>query len=1085
MKKLFAVLLASLILASLPLAMAGPDSGGGTVTPPNGGGASQGHVLDLDLSSELMVGDIDIRDVLSMPSGDLLFVGVQNGDSYIGGQFLESGGGSKNSFIGRFNLSTGLQWVRVLSSTCDNDIEYLQLTASGRVAFLGQLSGCPVKTNITIDNMTIESGGSALVLGSFNDQGAIQSVSSTTNFGVSSSPSGFSTDSYGNAYIAGTFIDSFSYSNLSFSGHSTRKAGFIYSLDSTGNPRWSHVLQSTEGGGVWGTEIHNIDTNADGLTLVTGQTCESRANEACTLELGEHELSNQDSNGEQTFFAAIDRFGEWTWIEGFGSNGIELISDSEAMTNSFILTGEYPAGSQLNGTTYSEMGMFILEIDGDGDHIWAEAHGESEAGTQSKFLSVESGKNGSFFVGGRIIGKVNPFGGSPVIGTTNYEAFIAGFNPQREWIWAAEIVGQTPPDMRLAWDNDGNISMSFEDELWIFSRDSDADGYGWLTDDLPHNPTQYSDIDGDGYGDNSLGIQADDCPTTRGNSHINEYGCKDFDKDGWSDNGDAFPHNRFSWNDTDEDGYADQGSVDDDVDDCIQDSGSSNEDRHGCLDSDGDGWSDAQEEWTTDDGADAFTDDDSQWEDYDRDGYGDNPNGWEPDACAKDFGSSDEDRFGCPDSDEDGWSDAGDDLSDDITQHLDVDRDGYGDDQSGENPDKFPTDNSQWSDEDGDGYGDNERGNNPDKFPEDQTQWFDSDNDGMGDNPGGNYPDAFVFNPTQWLDSDGDGWGDNTSGLQADAFPSDASQWMDIDGDGCGDNQNGTDPDAFPRDFSQCTDTDGDGWGDNLYGSRADLFPLNGSEWADEDGDGIGDNSDLYLSDYDNDGYNDSIDLLPMKANPGDFDNDGCLDEEDEFDDDAKECKDSDGDGEGDNADTDDDNDGWADTDELRMGTDPFSSKEQPVDSFEIVVPGTSIGLGAWDIMGMLGGIPLALWIGTGIVTRNGRTRRFEDRLFTARSEEELADISQAYEWSLMWRMIGPHQALRLERIRSNLEVKFSQVPKIVPDLDQTDMMDMMDSTTPESSLSGIVATDGYEWLAHGGYDWYREYSHEEWSRWQ
>ncbi len=164
------------------------------------------------------------------------------------------------------------------------------------------------------------------------------------------------------------------------------------------------------------------------------------------------------------------------------------------------------------------------------------------------------------------------------------------------------------------------------------------------------------------------------------------------------------------------------------------------------------------------------------------------------------------------------------------------------------------------------------------------------------------------------------------------------------------------------------------------------------------------------------------------------------------------------------------------------MGTDPFSSKSQPVDSFEIVVPGTNIGLGAWDIMGMLGGIPLALWIGTGLITRNGRTRRFEDRLFTARSEEELADISQAYEWSLMWRMIGPHQALRLERIRSNLEVKFSQVPKIVPDIDQSDMME---ATTPESSLSGIIATDGYEWLEHSGYDWYREYSHEEWTRWQ
>lgn len=58
-------------------------------------------------------------------------------------------------------------------------------------------------------------------------------------------------------------------------------------------------------------------------------------------------------------------------------------------------------------------------------------------------------------------------------------------------------------------------------------------------------------------------------------------------------------------------------------DDCPGINGDSTNDRNGCPDTDGDGWSDPDENWGTDDGADAFPNEKTQWADRDGDGFGD------------------------------------------------------------------------------------------------------------------------------------------------------------------------------------------------------------------------------------------------------------------------------------------------------------------------------------------------------------------------------------------------------------------------------------------------------------------------------
>ena len=122
-------------------------------------------------------------------------------------------------------------------------------------------------------------------------------------------------------------------------------------------------------------------------------------------------------------------------------------------------------------------------------------------------------------------------------------------------------------------------SADKEEPLAVFD-DSDGDGFTDEVDAFPLDSTQWSDVDGDGYGDNPGGNASDE-----------------------------FPDDPDEWVDTDGDGVGDNGDA------CPVNWGLS---PTGCSDTDGDGFSDD---------VDAFPWEPTQWADRDGDGYGDNPDG--------------------------------------------------------------------------------------------------------------------------------------------------------------------------------------------------------------------------------------------------------------------------------------------------------------------------------------------------------------------------------------------------------------------------------------------------------------------------
>jgi parallel beta-helix repeat protein len=357
--------------------------------------------------------------------------------------------------------------------------------------------------------------------------------------------------------------------------------------------------------------------------------------------------------------------------------------------------------------------------------------------------------------------------------------------------------------------------------------DYDGDGVVDAQDAFPYDPTQWTDTDGDGLGDNQTGTNPD----------------PDIDNDGVLNGPDAFPYNNNEWNDTDWDGIGDNSDPDIDGDTVLN-------------------------------GADAFPYDNTEWSDTDEDGIGDNTDG----DIDGDNVVNGLDAFPYNNNE---WNDTD---SDNIGDNSDPDIDG---DNVLNGADAFPFDNSEWDDTDNDGIGDNTDPdidgdtvpNANDDFPYDPTEYLDSDSDGFGnnidqddDNDGViDVNDAFPYDATQWADYDGDGLGDNQTGNNPDP---------DMDNDGV---VNGVD--KFPKNGNEWNDTDNDNIGDNsdldIDGdgvlNGADSFPYDNTEWSDYDMDGVGNNGD---PDDDNDGYTDADENtagsnpLDFNSKPADFDGD-------------------------------------------------------------------------------------------------------------------------------------------------------------------------------------------------------------------
>tara|TARA_B110000444_G_scaffold256134_1_gene291888 strand:+ start:17039 stop:19552 length:2514 start_codon:yes stop_codon:yes gene_type:complete len=402
-----------------------------------------------------------------------------------------------------------------------------------------------------------------------------------------------------------------------------------------------------------------------------------------------------------------------------GFNGFEVLSDGRVVVGAYdkkvYVSGN--DGTFLRTLTDSTAIVNTVMEDHNEDLIVGTANGKLfRYNTTSWTVETLSLTHGSSIV------SIEEFDNSTYhIGTQNgrlTQVDVTGFSEGETYASSGRVIGSLQ-----AFTGELYIvtSTATSSKIRLYDLDTDGDGVTDQVDLFPFEFTQWEDADGDGYGDNPNGYLGDVFPTD-----ITQWA--DADGDGYGDNadgtdGDAFPNNIEQWTDSDGDGFGDNAN--------------------------------GME-------GDKFKFEPSQWFDTDQDGYGDNPEGITPDSCPTANGFSKFDRFGCLDSDLDGYSNPTDSWT--VTQGADA----------------LPEQGTQWRDGDGDGYGDNITGLLPDS-----CNW-----------KAGTSTKAWIVNITADIgyievpsygceDADGDGWVDVTESQNMDLDP---NEYFDGDNDGVGSN---------------------------------------------------------------------------------------------------------------------------------------------------------------------------------------------------------------------------------------------------------------------------------------------------------
>ena len=352
------------------------------------------HLWSKRFGSATVVQDVTPYGIAVGSSGDVLITGTFDGSVDFGGGTLVATAGSNDVFMAKFDTNgnhiwsqryggSGLQQGTVAAFDASGNMFVAGYSYNGSVDFGGgpltttfadawvvklDASGAHVWSRRIGDvspsmatakyqdsrGIAVDGSGSAIITGSWGGKvdfgaGPINAVGDYSGYVVKydaggayqwnrtfGDPAGSVTwntvaiDGSDNVSVAGDCTGTFDFGGGPLTGAGSDNA-FIFSLDSSGAHRWSHVFSNPSGF----SAAFGVAANAAGDVSITGDFTD-------TVNFGGGTIANQ--SGDDLFLAKFDTNGAHTWSQGFGPGS--AFGQSTAMTSSgeVLVTGQMQGG---------------------------------------------------------------------------------------------------------------------------------------------------------------------------------------------------------------------------------------------------------------------------------------------------------------------------------------------------------------------------------------------------------------------------------------------------------------------------------------------------------------------------------------------------------------------------------------------------------------------------------------------------------------------------------------------------------------------------------------------------------------------
>lgn len=230
-------------------------------------------------------------------------------------------------------------------------------------------------------------------------------------------PANFSVDidSYGNAYLTGTFEDS----------------AYLVKFNASGNQLWRKKYF----GNITNTFCWSINVDINGNNIVTGYSANTN------LIFGALFVPN-NSNGYQVFIVKSDSTGSVIWAKNDGNYPSlykpDISSDS---TGNLYLTGYFLGDStKLGNTTLYNQGaddIFIVKYDPSGNFVWAQRAGGFHFDLGQ---AIATDKAGYSYITGFFRAAAS-FGPYTLYSANDPDVFVAKYDPSGNVLWAKKAGG--------------------------------------------------------------------------------------------------------------------------------------------------------------------------------------------------------------------------------------------------------------------------------------------------------------------------------------------------------------------------------------------------------------------------------------------------------------------------------------------------------------------------------------------------------------------------------------------------------------------------------------------------------------------